>query len=186
MNRFACLPVAALVLLLSGSSRGEEIYRWVDAEGEVHYTNDSEAIPREHRKKADKTSGAELGEVSGDGNPAYDSEAVRGESPDARAAAAEKKQADEQRWRKAFGELHERIRALETALAADRKVQADPGGHGIAIQYGADGMVRPSAEFLALEERLRSNERDLARARERLHDLEVQASREAVPREWRR
>ena len=45
--------VLLALLLLSGTPAGAEIYRWTDAEGRVHFTQDLTQVPRAERKRAE-------------------------------------------------------------------------------------------------------------------------------------
>lgn len=179
----------AFALLAGRPASAEEILRWVDEEGEVHYTNDSSAVPARSRAGAQPTRGAELGRVSG-GARAQPEPAV-GEAegdPAVRPAPSEEldRRAAEREWRAAFRAAHERIAELEATTAADRRRVEDPGAAGMALHFGPHGEVLPSPEFQQTKERLEANERELGRAREQLHDLEIEAAQKAIPTEWRR
>lgn len=50
-----------LVLAAPSLAEADEVYRWVDEQGEVNYTNDPDTIPPRFRTKAKITRGAELG-----------------------------------------------------------------------------------------------------------------------------
>lgn len=55
MARTAC-TAAALALLLAGAPSAE-IYRWTDAEGRTHFTQDLTKVPPEHRRAARERAG---------------------------------------------------------------------------------------------------------------------------------
>ena len=82
------LPVLAL-LLLALPAGAEEIYRWTDAQGEVHYTNDLATIPKTRRKSAVRTSGEELGAVLSGDAPAATAPEAAPPSPPARGGATD-------------------------------------------------------------------------------------------------
>ncbi|MHB8872616.1 MAG: DUF4124 domain-containing protein [Myxococcaceae bacterium] len=78
------MPRALLVctlVLLAPSARADEIYRWTDAQGETHYTNDPSSIPKDRRKAAVRTAGDDLGEI------------ITGDKPKPAAPAAESREA---------------------------------------------------------------------------------------------
>ena len=158
-----------------------QVYRWTDAQGTVHYTDDPDTIPASKRAHARE------------GAPA-DGDHVKVESPPPGRGAGDLERARQQRkaaeaareasWRQRFRAARERIASLEQAIAADRALVADP--KALPVNRQVHGGVLPSAEYEAAVERLKRAERDLAQAREDLADLERQAAREAVPFEWRR
>src|SRR4051812_34651817 len=135
--------VPLLLLLAPLAAQADEIFRWTDDEGEVHYTNDPDAIPANKRTKAKVTKGTELGHVNAvdgkDGKdskkkrvpPPVDSEASKG-APIEVAMPAEPEES-EQTWRAAFRQAHEKIEGLERGLERDRQKLEDPAGHGMAI-----------------------------------------------------
>jgi hypothetical protein len=49
-----CLIIAAGVLFYSTSALGQEVYRWVDEKGTVHFTDDLGQVPEKYREKIQK------------------------------------------------------------------------------------------------------------------------------------
>lgn len=186
------LPILAVVLLSASMASAQAIYRWVDEQGEVHYTDDKESIPEAQRPKAKQTKGSEIGLAPSPDGPRESSKrrsrprAEESIDPDQAAKAAAEAQV-EQAWRARFREAHDRIADLERTLAKDRKTLENPGSAGLPLSKpDMYGRILPSAEFEQVRERVASGERRLAQAREALADLEREAAREAVPLEWRR
>jgi hypothetical protein len=194
---------AAFVLAASLSAAPalaqDRIYRWVDAGGEVHYTNDPSSIPSARRPQARVTRGAELMVVQTrpDSPPPRPPAAPAEASTGAPAAAARPLDegvppppgaltGDEARWRDQFKKAHGDVTRLEKAAQEDRARLADPAANGIPVVLDPRGGVKPNPELDRVKERLTRTEQDLDGARRKLDDLDRQASRESVPREWRR
>lgn len=188
----------ALLLLVPFVGLAQPVYRWIDSEGVVHYTDDPRKLPP--GVKAERTEGAPIGEVTISGpEPAPAVEPAPAPPP----AEADERIA-EREWRARFRAIHDRIRSLEDAIAADRKKLRDiDSGLPVAGTYVCPQRVYglpsgvytggfpcfPSAidpEYQLTKDRLAANETALARAKEDLQELERQASFAAVPREWRR
>jgi hypothetical protein len=115
--------------------------------------------------------------LDADAQASAEAEASRREAAESRARRAQEEQErarSEASWRKAFGEVHERIARLEARRAALR----DEEDRAWSYQqwFDLDRVRRETAEV----------EASLAEARQDLAELERQASFQAVPREWRR
>jgi hypothetical protein len=166
--------------LTTGPALAEDTYRWTDANGKVHATNDPSTIPKGAKgtkgaasESSDTPAGAERPPPSGTEPPPK-------QSPESDTGAGETQ------WRARFRKVRERIARLEAAIQTDRATLADPSGHGVNLTFNASGGVVPSAELERVKEHLARSEQELAQARQALDDLDRQASRESVPREWRR
>jgi len=181
----------------------EEIYRWVDADGEVHYTNDPATIPPALRKKAKVTQGAELLVVEPSKEdappPAKAPGKAPAKAPDAPPAKAAPAPAPaksqppappddggEARWRSRFRAAHDEIAQLARDAEADRTKLSSPEAGGVGVVYNARGAAVPNPELDRIREHLARTEQALEDAQRHLDDLEREASRESVPREWRR
>jgi uncharacterized membrane protein required for colicin V production len=53
MKRRSLIVIAAL-LLFSSAAFGQEVYRWVDEQGTVHFTDDLGQVPEKYRDKIQK------------------------------------------------------------------------------------------------------------------------------------
>ncbi|MFN7133018.1 MAG: DUF4124 domain-containing protein, partial [Myxococcales bacterium] len=122
-------PLAlACVLLLPAAASAQQIWRWTDDAGEVHYTDDERSIPERHRKAAKTTSGDDIGELTTSGEPgatdAETGEASLSTEPVTRGAAMVERSdaAAEKTWRADFRKARERIAQLEQALERDRQL----------------------------------------------------------------
>ena len=165
---------AVLVCLLTSMAGAQSVYRWTDASGELHYTNDRSQIPK--GTKVETTEGAELAQV-----PAPPP--VRTPANGAAAPDTSVEQANAERlWRGRFTAAHERIRQLEAEIASDQRKVDNP-----TLLPAARGRAAiPTMEYQRTKDRLASNRMALEEAKADLHELERCAANEAVPLEWRR
>ncbi len=183
--------VVVLTLLLSGTASAE-YWRWTDDEGNVHYTDDATSIPEKHRKKANKTRGAERGALhssdsdsGSNANEAKQAPATSGTGTHIELSESRAK-ADEGKWRGRFRSARQRIAELEQARAALKRIVEDPAGSGMPVVRDPNGIMRPNPEYERSKARLEETELELARAKEDLANLERLAANAAVPLEWRR
>jgi hypothetical protein len=89
---------------------------------------------------------------------------------------------DEKTWRREFASVRAEVVQLEASLAvAHEKIRtASAGDWG----YSPVGGHAVDPEVLKLRARLKRDKRSLDAARQRLRDLEIDASLAAVPRAW--
>ncbi len=150
---FCLAAVAALAL-------AQEVYRWTDEEGEIHYTNDRSTIPEKFRKKAEPVKGGEVSTLKPSRQrPAPSAEPeVSGADQGASAPAPE---SDEDRWRREFREAHQRIADLESQIAglqeqmlkAFRKMKGDEETVGRAKKALAVALTLLDEQIKSAEER---------------------------------
>lgn len=179
----AVLFAALLVTFAAGA--GEEVYRWVDAAGEEHYTDDASTIPRQFQKSAKKIEEPPVTRLPAPPAPKTDAEgeARARQGVDTGTLDREAEAQAEQRWRSQFGSARRRIADLEEQIQADSALL---DGGTLGPLYDAAGQLVIHPEAVAAMRRLDLNAKALARAREDLEDLERRARWEAVPLEWRR
>ena len=178
-----------LVVGLFGSLTvfAQVVYRWVDADGLMHFTDDPASIPPKYRASASKMAPPELGVVhvkEAQAVEPVDSPQVTSPKPPEPAEAEADPQQVERQWRGAFKALNRRVEELESSLVADRKLLATVAER--ATYNPVTGMYFPTNEGDQLRERIRKSELELKNAQEELQDLEREASRNSIPREWRR
>ena len=194
MPRLRKAPLLLAAVLSAAPALADDIYRWVDAKGEVHYSNDPSTIPPTLKKSAKVTQGDELMVVQPERTTKKAAEPPKASGPEVPPPApapapepAQPSEADnEALWRGRFRQMHQEIAGLEAEAQADRAKLADPASAGIGVAYGQGGMVVPNPELDRLKAHLARAEQALEDARRKLDDLDHAASREAVPREWRR
>jgi hypothetical protein len=180
--------VLALTVAAAGSAWASPIYRWVDEQGVLNYTNDRSKVPA--GVEVETTAGDEITVVPSPRNglqrraevdpPVASSDSPSILKPDERAAA--------EHWHALFRDVHARIARLESAVQADEQFLEKAGLLPVtAVASYPSGHPRWFGESACLQtqQRLALNEAELSRARADLDELERVASREAVPREWR-
>jgi hypothetical protein len=173
---------ALAALAVGGAASADPIYRWVDKDGQEHFTNDRASIPA--GEKASITEGDELGELTVSKDPS--------EAPPPRARAdrhADDSAAqNEQTWRARFKRVHTHIQELEARVVQDKEkadgakdqtlsVDSTPGPR--PYRHRADDPQSRTRDQLARDEAA------LKGAQDELAELERSASRQSVPQEWR-
>lgn len=185
----------AVALLASGGSVAQPVYRWVDADGGVTYTNDPSAIPAQHRPRAKVVSGGQLSVLSVKEAPAAARPGSEAPAPaPVPAIDPGQQQRDDElaqlavecQWRDRFRDARRRIEQIEESIKADKKRLDDPGGNGMMVIDQATGRYLPTSEYEVVKDRVRRSELELKNAKQDLDDLDREASRHSIPREWRR
>jgi hypothetical protein len=201
-------PGLALSLLLCSAVQAQSVYRWSDAEGNIHYTDDATTIPKGATVVA--TDGSPISEMGAP--PPVTKVAVVTQPAQVAATHATDPSipsTSEQYWRGQFRAAREKIHKLEDDLAADNH-KIDTNGFTVSNRYNCNpgnvytngGYATPvypngyynngnciatiDPEYQRTKDRLVKNKQALERAKEELHELERQASFNAVPNEWRR
>ncbi len=204
------LIASALVFAVPAAAQSA-VYRWEDAEGTTHYTNNPGEVPKGITVYA--TDGEPISRLSADRDdtPSVKVATVQVTLPPANPAQREAY------WRGAFLELNRSIRSLEDEISLDQK-KLEPTINGLPVnaRYGCTSPYLLNAgagypvttlaahpglrtgpvtlgcvayddpEVKAARERITRNKLALTRATEDLQELERKASAESVPREWRR
>ena len=126
-------PAALILLLVAPVAFAQAVYRWVDAEGTTHYTDNAASIPKGVTVFA--TEGDPISEMGKPGpipvvpRPAA-AQARVGEQLEPMVPSA-----SEQFWRGQFQVAREKIRALEDEIEADRHRVEDVNGLPVGISY---------------------------------------------------
>lgn len=195
------------VVLLAGVAAAEEpIYRWTDADGVVHYSNEKNLVP--DPQKVETTSGEEIGVLpSQPRKPEPTREEAKGareervalaevrrveaEADRAEAEAKHVRELGEERWRAMFRAARERLVSLQAEHEETKSYLYVNGmpvtGRFISVgdPYRPYGYV-PDPAYERAQLRLKRLEREIAQAKEELQELERRASFAEVPRHWRR
>jgi YD repeat-containing protein len=85
-----------------------------------------------------------------------------------------------------FRRANDRVQRSERQTKRTREALAKLPGQDVTTSYDAYGNLVVESRYQALKLQLDEDERTLEDARERLHDLDRAAAREAIPLEWRR
>jgi hypothetical protein len=212
-----------VIALWAAPAGAQTIYRWTDARGTVHYTDDRSTAPK--GVKVETTEGEELTDIETpkpQARPRKFAAAPNDVTPmpvppppdpvQRYEPAPQRRDTREEEtyWRNAFHDVRERIRELETEIAADEKIVGDPTQLPMNGRYycapwvnWAQNPNRPANveagmypygscwyqmnnEFERTKRRLTENKAALGRAKEDLTDHERRAANSAVPLEWRR
>ncbi|HKD40475.1 MAG TPA: DUF4124 domain-containing protein [Myxococcaceae bacterium] len=162
----------------------EPIYRWVDDQGVPNYTNDRSKVPAQ--VKAEVTDGDEITVIATAREPSRTGAGTT--SPEAAppiiSTYDERDVANA--WRAAFHDAHARVAWMEFEVKNDKQLLED-GGMQITRVSGQplNNLWAYQPGYLLLQDKLHRDLMELKQAREDLEALERDASREAIPREWR-
>jgi hypothetical protein len=200
------LGLLLLALALSPVARADEVWVWTDAAGEVHYTNEPASIPEKYRPGARSLGGEKLkveAKPEAVAQPPKESAPPERKEPPADATAQPQppppepietavrapdpdEKVSEEQWRTMFRKANDRVQRIERQTKRTRESLAKLPGQDFTTSYDGFGNVVVESRYQALKLQLDEDERALEDARERLHDLERAAAREAIPLEWRR
>ncbi len=126
--KFACL-----LLVFATSVQAQTLYRWKDADGTEHYTNDAEAVPMGVVvEKGSATIAGQVGDVQPGTQKTKSIEERAKELSDPKLSEAES--AREDKWRRAFKDVNGRIAQLEDDIAVDEKRLEPQGGLPVIAQ----------------------------------------------------
>lgn len=213
---FRLLPLSlALVLPAGALAQGDGVYRWTDAHGEEHYTNDLSSLPgdtvavpvqgedlsvvRHAEPEARETPGPMVA-AAAPTREALEYEKLKHEVARARIETERSEQAlrrgdleAEHYWRGSFRRLRGSLRDLQNALERERSVFSVDGlpvtGGYMGVGPNCFAFPQQCAWVAHIEEakvRIRQLEREIRIVEEDLADLERRASHESVPRDWRK
>jgi hypothetical protein len=149
-------------------------YEWTDSQGGMHFTDNAKSIPAKYRNKA-----RELAETPATEAPSQPQK--KDVSPAAPGNGSSYGGHDEKWWRSSFKSLRNELKKIQENLP-DKKAQ---------LTDLRDQRLKylKRSEKKAYNEMLKDIERDEARVTElqkQLADLDVLASKAAVPLEWRK
>jgi hypothetical protein len=116
--------VGLVVVLVASQGWAQSVFKWTDAEGTTHYTNDPASIPKDAKVTA--TTGAEVNVITAEGEADPPLPPAVPKAATAKAAAAntdpEVPSASELEWRRLFREANLKIRELQDQIEADKNV----------------------------------------------------------------
>ena len=207
MSRRLLRAAVFALSLQSAAVRADDVYVWVDAAGETHYTNDVASIPEKARRTVRKLEGTPEAVAPRSAIPGVDLEKQKPAEPEPAAdpkkqpapeqapppqpieeaiqAPREDEKVSEEQWRTMFRKANERVKRAERKAQRTREALAKLPGQDLT-SYDYAGNVVVDSRYQSLRVQLEEDEYQLNTAREELHDLERAAARDAVPLEWRR
>jgi len=169
-------PLLLVLLLAAASDARGAIYEWTDADGVVHFTDNHGSIPAGYRKKARKVENTEEPAVAfpASGMPQPVPQTV---GPSQSSTGGH----DEGWWRRSFSSLRFEAKALQDGLPAKQAKLAELRRKHAIYEHGSD---RAAAN--ALEAEIAADQTRIAELQKKLDELDLEASRAAVPLEWRK
>ena len=164
--------VVLLLLPLLASPTQAAVFQWIDDAGVVHFTDDAKSIPAKYRSK---TRTLELPEAA----PAGASQQPAPQLPEPRAAFAGGH--SEGWWRQRFAALKGEVKLLQDGLQTKQAKLVELRRARTIYQRGRDREA-----INALEAEMAADEKRIADLLKQLDVLDQEATRQAVPGEWRR
>lgn len=198
------LGLLLVALALSPMAWADEVWVWTDGAGEAHYTNEPASIPEKYRSSARALGGDKLkAEAKPETAATAAKESAQPERkeppsdatvqpppPEAIETAIRPPDPDEkvseEQWRTMFRKANDQVSRKERQTQRTREAFAKLPGQDFLTSYDGFGNLVVESRYQTLKLQLAEDERALEDARERLHDLERAAAREAIPLEWRR
>ena len=170
------LLVLLLLLQVAAPLAQAAFYQWTDAKGVVHFTDDPDKIPPKYQKKA------RVLEIPDQPAPAPKETPPLQASPQVSPPEeATPEGHGESWWRKRFALLREELQALESGLS-QKQTQLVQLRRKRAIYVRA----RDREAVNAMQAEIAADEVRIAELLNQLAALELEATREGVPAEWRR
>jgi hypothetical protein len=175
--------VTAAALCFAFPALADPIYKWVDQEGEEHFTNDASTIPA--GQKTEITTGEEIGVLL----TKKDGQKSEEEQPPAAKQGKKERTADEEAaherdWRQRFRYARDRVAEQEVRVAQDQQQYESLKDVDASVTTGP-GYARVDRPAERAKSLLQQDEAALKRARAELEQLERDASKQAIPRAWR-
>lgn len=170
-------------------------WRYVDENGQIHYTNDILALPKKQRERilrkmglpADAGLSVPVGRRPGRDAPDAGVQPVSGgepaprPKPETRRRPERDEAAEEARWRRLAREAREKIADAEHARETARLAFEQASRQALTVTSGPNLAAKAAAQ-----KALEKAEADLAAARKALEDLEERARRAGAPPGWLR
>lgn len=170
------LIVASFVGMLSlPGAASAEFYQWKDGSGNVHFTDNPDAVPPAYRNKVLKR------QMETEGTQSQTPPATRRAEPVEPTEFGTSSTRDREEWQMKFLKLRMEKKMLEESLPEKRKEL-------VRINRERTKFGKP-ANRIAYDNLSKEIDRDEARIKQidqELLDLDMEASRAGVPMEWRR
>jgi len=164
------LILLASTLMTFGIAQAE-IYQWTDKNGAVHFTDNQDKIPAGYRNRAkevDLTPSAEEKEPQANSsNSNVDNSSYGGH--------------DEKWWRNRFQSIRDEIKKIQDNLPAKKERLRELQRVRILFHRMADRF-----EINDLTTEINKDEEQIKTLQKKLADLDIEASKHAVPLEWRK
>jgi len=196
-------PPFALPLLLGlwalASPAGAQVYRWVDPDGSIHYSDSASSAPKD--AKVEVTTGDDI-TVEGTGrieagspptNPPLPQTPPSNTGASGEWSGPPADQPNEQAVRQSFRDTHQKIADTEKQLAQAKKLVSDQERGVATAPTACTGTQQECINWRRqlrasqdqAKERVTELEAELRKWKSYLDDLERWASSKAIPRAWR-
>jgi hypothetical protein len=174
------LPIA---LCLALPAFADPIYKWVDQDGEEHFTNDATTIPA--GQKTEITTGEEIGVLLTKKDARQSEEEPQAAAkPGKKERSADDQAAAEREWRQRFRYARDRVAEHEARVAQDQQQYDGLKDVDASITTGP-GYAKVDRPAERARQLLQQDQAALKHARADLEQLERDASKQAIPRAWR-
>lgn len=185
--------IMMLFFLVFPASAAGDIYKWVDEEGGIHFTDSYESIPEKYRVEAEiKVKGTDREDIStpqesketGKPNSSMDRAVLANQS---KSIKVDKEGHDEGWWQESIKEQKNRFKQLQqekAGLEADLQ-QLSKRYHNPA--FGRQGRRSLGPEVEELQKKIKSLSSEIEKVKETLEkDLPEKAAKAGAPLEWLR
>jgi hypothetical protein len=175
------LLVPLLLSLVTASLSEAAFYQWVDRQGVVHFTDDAKNIPLDYRKKARKLELSELPSSAVEVQPRQPTQPEPAAPKLSAPVDAAPGGHTQQWWRQRFAALRAELKALQSAMPLKQANLGELRRKRTIYQRGRDREA-----INVLQAQISADEVRIGELQNQLNALDLEASRAAVPMEWRR
>lgn len=163
------------ILVLASTGRADEVWKWVDERGIVHFTDNPDSVPKRYREQIDHR------ELSGEGE---ESSGTSGEAKEVTEKPRDRYDRGEEYWVERTNEIKDQLNRAQKEYEQVRLEYND-----LVAQYNATRSrakrKRYQKELESLQDQLNRRSEDIERTREVLKKtLPEEAERAGVPVEW--
>lgn len=174
-----CLLSAVLISFVSALHAPAAMYRWVDGKGITHFTDKAESIPAKYRNQANELDSTE---VMDDPAPASMQNQTTGpESSNRSSMESDLQDKGKGYWQMRYSALRLERKALETTIDSSKSKLNEARHKWVTSQKRADRQA-----LNQIEADIAGNEEQLKVLDKKLEDLDNEATRQAVPFDWRK
>lgn len=172
------LFILLILLVFFSPAYGATIYRWVDKEGVVNFTDDYNKVPSEYRDRVEK----EIGEDTPRGEILAPPQTSLQENEETKKDLYGR---DETWWRDKVRSWKDRIREATANYESSKKKFIDREGELSRIRFGSKARHRIIIQEMdQLKEEMRKYEAQIAEANEMLNKLSKEAEESKANPDW--
>ncbi len=180
MKIIACL---LLIVFLIPFSAHAVVYKWRDDNGVVNFTDNADKIPAKYKKRVKKIAVIETDTNEPKPGAVQD---IQRKTPATTESAAKEKDVlygghNEEWWRSAFGKIREELKTVQERLPEKKKSLEVARRKMTIYQY-----PRYRQAYFDLKSEIEKDEARIVELNKQADSLENDASRAAVPFDWRK